>query len=179
MIVLVAEIGFIIPASAIPGRVALLVTQFLTLINLFIHQMSESPSESDLNALGIYSIACLAFVVSALAEFAISILIQQRKNSRNESENEPESIDSKTNSTMFEVAQQPLKITPVVADWEPATSTHHVMIAEDPSLNRLMNEIRKRFSIISRGHGIDFIAALIYPFVFLVFNCVYWSHFWE
>ena len=39
MIVLVSEIGFIVPASAIPGRVALLVTQFLTLVNLFIHQM--------------------------------------------------------------------------------------------------------------------------------------------
>ena len=38
-IVLVSEIGFIIPATAIPGRVALLVTQFLTLVNLFIHQM--------------------------------------------------------------------------------------------------------------------------------------------
>ena len=38
-IVLVSEIGFIIPVTAIPGRVGLLVTQFLTLINLFIHQM--------------------------------------------------------------------------------------------------------------------------------------------
>ena len=38
-IVLVSEIGFLIPLSAIPGRVALLVTQFLTLVNLFIHQM--------------------------------------------------------------------------------------------------------------------------------------------
>ena len=38
-IVLVSEIGFVIPATAIPGRVGLLVTQFLTLINLFIHQM--------------------------------------------------------------------------------------------------------------------------------------------
>ena len=38
-IVLVSEIGFIIPLTAIPGRVALLVTQFLTLVNLFIHQM--------------------------------------------------------------------------------------------------------------------------------------------
>ena len=38
-IVLVSVIGFVIPASAIPGRVALLVTQFLTLINLFICQM--------------------------------------------------------------------------------------------------------------------------------------------
>ena len=32
-------IGFIIPVTVIPGRVSLLVTQFLTLINLFIHQM--------------------------------------------------------------------------------------------------------------------------------------------
>ena len=38
-IVLVSEIGFVIPATAIPGRVGLLVTQFLTLINLFIYQM--------------------------------------------------------------------------------------------------------------------------------------------
>ena len=38
-IVLVSEIGFIIPVTVIPGRVGLLVTQFLTLINIFIHQM--------------------------------------------------------------------------------------------------------------------------------------------
>ena len=41
-IVLVSAIGFVIPASAIPGRIALLVTQFLTLINLFIYQMVSS-----------------------------------------------------------------------------------------------------------------------------------------
>ena len=38
-IVLVSEIGFVIPITSIPGRVSLLVTQFLTLINLFIYQM--------------------------------------------------------------------------------------------------------------------------------------------
>ena len=43
-IVVVSIMGFIIPASAIPGRVALLVTQFLTLINLFIYQMVSYPS---------------------------------------------------------------------------------------------------------------------------------------
>ena len=39
LIVLVSEIGFVVPVTAIPGRIGLLVTQFLTLINLFIHQM--------------------------------------------------------------------------------------------------------------------------------------------
>ena len=38
-IVLVSLIGFVIPITAIPGRVGLLVTQFLTLTNLFIYQM--------------------------------------------------------------------------------------------------------------------------------------------
>ena len=38
-IILVSEIGFVVPVTAIPGRIGLLVTQFLTLINLFIHQM--------------------------------------------------------------------------------------------------------------------------------------------
>ena len=38
-IVVVSQISFIIPISAIPGRVALVVTQFLTLTNIFIHLM--------------------------------------------------------------------------------------------------------------------------------------------
>ena len=38
-IVIVSQISLIIPLSAIPGRVALIATQFLTLTNIFIHQM--------------------------------------------------------------------------------------------------------------------------------------------
>ena len=38
-IVIVSQISFVIPLTAIPGRVALVVTQFLTLTNIFIHQM--------------------------------------------------------------------------------------------------------------------------------------------
>ena len=38
-IVTASSISFIIPLTAIPGRVALMVTQFLTLTNLFIYQM--------------------------------------------------------------------------------------------------------------------------------------------
>ena len=38
-IVIASSVSFIIPLSAMPGRVALVVTQFLTLTNIFIHQM--------------------------------------------------------------------------------------------------------------------------------------------
>ena len=43
-IVLVSGISFVIPLTAIPGRVALLVTQLLTLTSLFIHQTVIVPS---------------------------------------------------------------------------------------------------------------------------------------
>ena len=39
MIVLISQLGFLIPLDALPGRVALVVTQFLTLTNLFIQQL--------------------------------------------------------------------------------------------------------------------------------------------
>ena len=78
-IVLVSEIGFMVPLTAIPGRVALLVTQFLTLINVFIFQMSESPSSSDLNILGEYLLVSLGFVVAAIAEFALVILLNRKE----------------------------------------------------------------------------------------------------
>ena len=38
-IVIVSQISFLIPLTALPGRVALVVTQFLTLSNIFIHEM--------------------------------------------------------------------------------------------------------------------------------------------
>ena len=45
-IVLTSQVSFAIPLSAIPGRVALVVTQFLTLTNIFIHQMVRTKSFS-------------------------------------------------------------------------------------------------------------------------------------
>ena len=43
-IVVVSQISFMIPVSATPGRIALVVTQFLTLTNIFIHQMVSFTS---------------------------------------------------------------------------------------------------------------------------------------
>ena len=50
-IVLVSQVSFVIPVHAIPGRVALLVTLFLTMVNLFIHQMVSMVDTHDFNCL--------------------------------------------------------------------------------------------------------------------------------
>ena len=45
-IVVVSFISFLVPLTAIPGRIALVVTQFLTLTNIFIHQMVSNITYS-------------------------------------------------------------------------------------------------------------------------------------
>ena len=47
-IVMISFISFIVPLSAIPGRIGLTVTQFLTLTNVFIHQLVSSYVSSRL-----------------------------------------------------------------------------------------------------------------------------------
>ena len=43
-IVMLSQISFIVPLTSIPGRVALLVTEFLTLTNIFIYQQVRYTS---------------------------------------------------------------------------------------------------------------------------------------
>ena len=43
-IVMVSALSFIIPVAALPGRIGLAVTQFLTLTSIFIHQMVRAVS---------------------------------------------------------------------------------------------------------------------------------------
>ena len=82
-IVVVSQVSFIIPLSAIPGRVALVATQFLTLTNIFIHQIADSPSGANLNALGFYLLVSLFFVIGTTIELAIVLLIKRIKRGRN------------------------------------------------------------------------------------------------
>ena len=51
------------------------------LVQYLSHLQSESPSASELNALGLYLLVCLSFVICALVEFAIAIVLHRKKES--------------------------------------------------------------------------------------------------
>ena len=76
-IVGVSQISFMIPHESIPGRISLIATQFLTLTNIFIYQLSNSPSGTQLNALEIYILASLFFVLATIAEFGLVLSIKK------------------------------------------------------------------------------------------------------
>ena len=76
-IVGICQISFIIPHESIPGRISLIATQFLTLTNIFIYQLSNSPSGTQLNALEIYILASLFFVLATIVEFGLVLSIRK------------------------------------------------------------------------------------------------------
>ena len=70
--VLIFKASFVIDPEIIPGRMALLVTLFLCLINIFNNMTSNSPhSESGFTAVSAWLFTCIMFVFSALAEYAV------------------------------------------------------------------------------------------------------------
>ena len=65
-IVMASSVSFIIPLSAIPGRVALVVTLFLTLTNIFIHEMVRASNVSTKITLSLLYYYCRHYITDAL-----------------------------------------------------------------------------------------------------------------
>ena len=90
--VFTTQISFMIPLESIPGRVSLIVTVLLALINILIDLFSNNPSGASINALGIYLLAALLFELLVLIELGIVLRIRQRKIRSGKIENQEESI---------------------------------------------------------------------------------------
>ena len=152
-IVFVSEIGFMVPLTAIPGRVALLVTQFLTLINLFIFQMSESPSSSDLNILGEYLLVSLGFVVATIAEFALVVLLNRKEKLNHDNKNLTNSNEKKDYGLVrvFKIRE----------------------IDESKNID-LMNSTEKPQWKRPSIYVVDFVAFWIHLSSFILYNMIYW-----
>ena len=70
LFVIVSWSSFLIPPEIVPGRMTLLVTLFLVLINIFNNITITSPNTETMTALSAWMIACILFVFGALASYA-------------------------------------------------------------------------------------------------------------
>ena len=172
-IVLVSQLGFFIPVTAIPGRVALLITLFLSLINLLIYQMGESPSSSDLNAIAIYLLTSLAFVVGALIEFAMLIFFNQNygifKHGLKNNKIDQGMID--VNDRMKGVVLRVRCSDRNVNDDRFEDLTKRV---KNEEIGNCSGPFHTLISIFSK---IDYISFGVFLFLFIIFNCIYWTFF--
>ena len=59
-------ISFLVPPESVPGRMTILVTVFLVLVNIFNSITSNIPRADGLTAIESFIIVCIVFVFGAL-----------------------------------------------------------------------------------------------------------------
>ncbi|XP_023344754.1 glycine receptor subunit alpha-1 [Eurytemora carolleeae] len=78
LFVVVSWISFVVPPDVIPGRMALLITLFLVLVNIFNTVTSNTPKAEGLTAIEAWMLSCILFVFGALVEYAVILFQSQR-----------------------------------------------------------------------------------------------------
>ena len=135
---------------------------------------SESPSASELNALGLYLLVCLSFVICALVEFAIAIVLHRRQESKAVSDVVTKSSkNEKANSLSFipQILRESHATTKCFSD----APTLKTSVAKNQKDNRWVAELGTNLFVVPSTNAIDFMAIWIYLTMFFVFNCIYWN----
>jgi len=157
MFVVTSWVSFLIKPEVVPGRMALLVTLFLVLINIFNSVREQAPISSRLNAVDLYLVVCVFFVFSALMEYAaILMLLKKRRKPRR-------TIDEGL-KTLFPMARNGDVNQPIQ---RPERKKNNYAVARAPP-----DQITPHKQALC--DNIDAWALWVSPPVFLFFNLVYW-----
>ena len=70
--------SFLLPPESYPGRVGLLLTPFLVLVNIFMGVLNLVPMHDGINFMALWLIACIFYVFAALLEYGLVLCIMKR-----------------------------------------------------------------------------------------------------
>lgn len=156
LFVVVSWISFVVPPEVIPGRMALLVTLFLVLVNIFNTVTTNTPKAEGLTAIEAWMLSCILFVFGCLIEYAVILLQKQSE------------------AVQHHQPQNHVKL--ICRD--------HYKYEVTPSNNGLNGSLEgiQLEEIKKNKCGNNFIKAdrfflVAMPFLFLVFNVIYWLSF--
>ncbi len=152
------QASFLVPASIVPGRMALLVTLFLMMVNLSTSATAHSPKSDQVNGLQVWLLTCIMFVFMALLEYATILYI---KNMRG------------VNSIgFFFRVEIKIRIFWQVKDRVFKAGVMVVTPSKSPDScwESQQTELQEH-----RIKLIDFVCIVLFPVMFLAFNIGYWA----
>merc|ERR1719260_148274 len=147
MFVIVSWVSFMVKPEVVPGRMAMLVTLFLVLINIFNSVREQAPISSRLNAVDLYLVVCIFFVFAALIEYAVILLLLKKRR-------KPRRTIDEGLKTLFSNGD--------------ASQTRR----EEPKKPAIEAGLTVRKQALV--DNIDAWAMWISPPIFILFNCIYW-----
>ena len=130
---------------------------------------SESPSTTKLNDLGMYLLVSLFFVVFAMLEFAVVLLVQRDQ-------------DHKRNSF---ISQEKINIQSAFTKKADTNTTINGMVGNDNDTvkdiqrdnitkNKSIGKVFRLHSVQLSTDNIDTMAFILYVVIYIIFNLFYW-----
>ena len=150
-LVIVSWLSFIIQPSSIPGRMGLLVTVFLVIINIFISVKNQSPATTGLNAGDVFLVVCIGQVFVALIEYAL-VLIRYGQTTE-----DYQSVSISPNQVYTETSNEK----------DATIASKHQSKKESQENSRQL-----RYSNVKRNF-LDRLALLLFPLSFSIFLIIY------
>ena len=196
MFVMVSWVSFLIKPEIIPGRMALLITLFLVLINIFNGVKADAPASKRLNAIDLYLVVCIFLVFAALAEYSIILYIQKkfkklivgrRKKNHDKDESYDTSSIEKQKRYIFEITQSSVTAMSTDSNKTPQRSPshlHHVgsndielkdKISRDKTAEVEAHQRANQYFTEALCENVDMISLWVSPIIFIIFSIVYWS----
>lgn len=195
LFIIVSWISFIVPPEVVPGRMALLVTLFLVLVNIFNSVTGYAPKAEGLTAVETWVVSCIIHVFGVLAEYALILKmiqnikrneVRERKREQREMQRQMEATRSNSELNLYRPAEthEGGKQCLVKGDGETSVLRNGGK-AEAPfcpeSNNARLNRQIKR-DVKNEKHKelqelVDKVALYLFPCLFMVFNLIYWPYY--
>lgn len=155
MFVIVSWISFLVPPEIVPGRMTLLVTVFLVLVNIFNTITTNIPKAEGLTAIEAWVIVCVLFVFGALIEYA-GLLLKIKISTTRGTPRLPKKSPSGNREGGAGLALN--------GNLEDRKAT-------------IRNLTRKKQREDMSHARLDILFLLLFPLFFLIFNVIYWVSF--
>ena len=74
------QVSFVVPSDSIAGRMGLLITLVLVLINLFVNCTRESPNSDSFTLVSTWMVFCIFFISLAICEYGVILMVNHYRN---------------------------------------------------------------------------------------------------
>ena len=159
LLLIISWVSFIVDPKIVPGRMGLIVTIFLVLVNIFIGVQREAPRSSGLHAADVFLVVCLGEVFAAFLEYALVLCGFGR---------------NRNSSASTLVSSNEVSVSADTLPQQPNRSNVNLQIPT----NGWMKIFQKTTSEIERN-VLDRISLILFPISFATFLVFYLYHYIE
>jgi len=175
MFVMMSWVSFFVPPDIVPARIVLLVTLCLVLINMFNFTTARIPVSNAVTAMEVWLLACMLLVFLSLVEYTVilrKIVTHNRNLERRKIElSSQKSSNGKQQGTAYLLQVEDGQEDTQVSELIPRECRKRVERCRTRSTSQHRIEANLNLFKLNLDRG----ATYLFPFLFLCFNCCYWT----